>query len=45
VPPAIGNPYQGVTIPTTDALQLIFDTVTTLDAAGEPVSSSATASR
>ncbi len=36
VPPAIGNPYQGVTIPTTAALQLIFDTVTTLDAAGGP---------
>lgn len=36
MPPAIGNPYQGVTIPTTAALQLIFDTVTTLDAVGEP---------
>lgn len=34
IPPAIGNPYQGVTIPTTLALQGIFDTVTTADAAG-----------
>jgi peptide/nickel transport system substrate-binding protein len=36
VPPAIGNPYQGITIPTTLALQAIFDTVTTVDAEGNP---------
>lgn len=36
IPPAIGNPYQGVTIPTTLALQAIFDTVTTTDPAGNP---------
>jgi peptide/nickel transport system substrate-binding protein len=37
IPPAIGNPYQGVTIPTTLALQGIFDTVTTADEAGNPM--------
>jgi peptide/nickel transport system substrate-binding protein len=36
VPPAIGNPYQGVTIPTTLALQGIFDTVTMVDGDGNP---------
>jgi peptide/nickel transport system substrate-binding protein len=37
VPPAIGNPYQGVTIPTTLALQAIFDTVTMVDGAGNAI--------
>ncbi|RVT90979.1 ABC transporter substrate-binding protein [Sphingomonas crocodyli] len=36
IPPAIGNPYQGISIPAVLALQAIFDTVTTLDANGEP---------
>jgi peptide/nickel transport system substrate-binding protein len=36
VPPAIGNPYQGVTIPSTLALQAVFDTVTILDEKGDP---------
>ncbi len=34
IPAMIGNPYQGITIPAVAALQLIFDTVTTLDAEG-----------
>ena len=34
IPPAIGNPYQGITVPVTLALQAIFDTVTTLDSEG-----------
>jgi len=45
IPPAIGNPYQGVTVPTTLALQAIFDTVTTVDADGNPAPSLATAWR
>lgn len=45
IPPAIGNPYQGVTVPTTLALQAIFDTVTTVDAAGNPAPGLATAWR
>lgn len=34
IPPAIGNPYQGITVPATLALQAIFDTLTTVDADG-----------
>jgi peptide/nickel transport system substrate-binding protein len=45
IPPAIGNPYQGVTVPTTLALQAIFDTVTTADADGNPAPGLATAWR
>jgi peptide/nickel transport system substrate-binding protein len=45
IPPAIGNPYQGVTVPTTLALQAIFDTVTTVDADGNPAPGLATAWR
>lgn len=37
IPPAIGNPYQGITVPATLALQAIFDTVTTVDAEGNAV--------
>ena len=36
IPPAIGNPYQGLTIPSTLALQAIFDTLTTIDEDGAP---------
>ena len=45
IPPAIGNPYQGVTVPTTLALQAIFDTLTTVDAEGRPAPGLATAWR
>lgn len=34
IPANIGNPYQGITMPSVVALQLVFDTVTTLDAEG-----------
>lgn len=34
IPAAIGHPYQGITIPPILALQLVYDTVTTLDAEG-----------
>ena len=37
IPPAIGNPYQGITIPSTLALQAVFDTVTSMDARGQVV--------
>lgn len=37
VPPAIGSPYQGITIPSTLALQAIFDTLTTTDKDGNPL--------
>lgn len=36
IPPAIGNPYQGVTVPTTLALQMVFDTMTTVGRDGTP---------
>lgn len=45
IPPAIGNPYQGVTVPTTLALQAVFDTVTTVDGQGRPAAGLATAWR
>lgn len=35
IPPAIGNPYQGVTVPPTLALQAVFDTVTGVNARGD----------
>ena len=34
IPATIGHPYQGITIPSVVALQLVFDTLTTLDAQG-----------
>jgi peptide/nickel transport system substrate-binding protein len=36
IPPAIGNPYQGVTVPPTLALQAVFDTLTGVDERGSP---------
>lgn len=45
IPPAIGNPYQGITVPATLALQAIFDTVTTVDAEGNAVPALATSWR
>lgn len=37
IPPAIGNPYQGLTVPSTLALQAVFDTMTGVDERGDPV--------
>jgi peptide/nickel transport system substrate-binding protein len=43
MPPAVGDPYNGVTLPATLLLQAIFDTVTTPDGHGGAAPSLATA--
>jgi peptide/nickel transport system substrate-binding protein len=42
LPPGIGNPYRGITLPATLTLQAVFDTLTALDDSGNPIPALAT---